>query len=127
MAQVSRGGGTVYFHGDHQGSLSLVTNGAGQKVYTANYHPFGDTAQSVGAKRTEWGYTGQKRDSLTGLYYYNARYYDPTMGRFITPDTIVQDPYDPQYLNRYAYCRNNPVNLVDPTGHISDWCTAPRF
>lgn len=121
VAQVSRGGGTVYFHGDHQGSLSSVTNGAGQKVYTANYHPFGDTAQSVGAKRTEWGYTGQKRDSATGLYYYNARYYDPTMGRFITPDTIVQDPYDPQYLNRYAYCRNNPVNLVDPTGHISDW------
>jgi RHS repeat-associated protein len=121
VAQVSSARGATYFHGDHQGSVSVVTDGAGAKVYTANYHPFGDTSQAIGAKRTEWGFTGQRRDEGTGLYYYNARYYDPTMGRFITPDTIVQDPYDPQYLNRYTYCRNNPVNLIDPTGHRSDW------
>ncbi|MFA5373957.1 MAG: RHS repeat-associated core domain-containing protein, partial [Candidatus Omnitrophota bacterium] len=39
------------------------------------------------------------------------------MKRFISPDTIVQSPYDPQSLNRYAYCRNNPIILVDPTGY----------
>ena len=48
---------------------------------------------------------------------HGARYYDPVLGRFITPDTIVQDPYDPQSLNRYAYCRNNPVKYIDPSGH----------
>ena len=56
------------------------------------------------------------------MYLWNihgARYYDPVLGRFITPDTIVQAPYDPQTLNRYAYCRNNPVKYIDPTGHIA--------
>jgi len=46
-----------------------------------------------------------------------ARYYDPAVGRFISPDAIVQDHHDPQSLNRYAYVRNNPVNLIDPTGY----------
>jgi RHS repeat-associated protein len=46
-----------------------------------------------------------------------ARYYDPAAGRFITPDTTVQSPYDPQTLNRFAYARNNPINFVDTDGH----------
>ena len=54
----------------------------------------------------------------TGLYYYGARYYDPEIGRFITADTIIQSPYDPQTFNRYTYCRNNPLKYIDPTGHI---------
>ncbi len=51
------------------------------------------------------------------MYYYGARYYDPSLGKFITPDTIVQNPSDPRTLNRYSYAGNNPVNLVDPNGH----------
>jgi hypothetical protein len=51
------------------------------------------------------------------LYYYGARYYDATIGRFISADTIVQSPFDPQSLNRYAYCRNNPLRYTDPTGY----------
>jgi len=62
-------------------------------------------------------FTGKKLDDETGLYYFGARYYDPLLGRFITPDTIVQNPSDPQTLNRYSYCGNNPINRVDPTGH----------
>jgi len=46
--------------------------------------------------------------------------YDPIIGRFISPDSIVQDWYDPQALNRYAYCRNNPLKYVDPDGHAWD-------
>lgn len=46
-----------------------------------------------------------------------ARYYDAAQGRFISADTVVQDPSDPQSLNRYAYVRNNPLNLVDPSGY----------
>jgi RHS repeat-associated protein len=65
-------------------------------------------------------YTGKELDS-TGLYYYGARFYSHELGRFITPDTIVQAPYDPQSLNRYSYCRNNPINYVDPTGHKWSW------
>ena len=51
-----------------------------------------------------------------GLYFYNARYYDPTIGRFISADTLIQAPFDPQSLNRYSYVRNNPLRYVDPTG-----------
>jgi len=50
--------------------------------------------------------------------FYNARYYDPGIGRFISPDTIVPDPANPQDLNRYSYVRNDPVNHVDPSGHV---------
>ena len=56
------------------------------------------------------------RVSLWQLH--NARYYDPVLATFITGDDIVQDWYDPQSLNRYAYCRNNPINKVDPDGHL---------
>jgi RHS repeat-associated protein len=56
----------------------------------------------------------------TGLYYYNARYYDPNIGRFISPDTIIPQPFNPQSLNRYSYCLNNPLKYIDPTGHGED-------
>jgi RHS repeat-associated protein len=52
-----------------------------------------------------------------GKTCYGARYYNPVIGRFITPDTYVQDPENPQTLNRYSYCGNNPVNRIDPSGH----------
>jgi RHS repeat-associated protein len=65
-------------------------------------------------------YIGQRADSLSGLYYYNARYYDPATGRFIQPDSIVPQPYNPSAWDRYAYVNNNPINRVDPTGHSVD-------
>ena len=52
----------------------------------------------------------------SGLYYHNARYYDASIGRFISADTVVPDPADPQHLNRYTYCLNNPLKYTDPTG-----------
>jgi len=58
-------------------------------------------------------------DEETGLYYFGARYYNPSLGRFITPDTIIPGFSDPQALNRYSYCLNNPINRVDPDGHWS--------
>jgi RHS repeat-associated protein len=64
-------------------------------------------------------YTGQENDSETGLDYYNARYYDPHIRRFIQPDDVVQDIYNPQALNVYSYALNNPLRYTDPTGHVS--------
>ncbi len=63
-------------------------------------------------------YTGQEYDSSTGLYFYQARYYDPLLGRFVQPDTIVSDPYSPMAWNRYTYVMNNPLRYTDPTGHL---------
>ena len=63
-------------------------------------------------------FTGQRLDAGTGLYYYGARYYDATIGRFISADTLVQSPANPQTLNRYSYVLNNPLRYVDPSGHV---------
>jgi RHS repeat-associated protein len=82
---------------------------------------FGVCRNSTGNLPTDKLFTGQRLDT-TGLYYYEARYYDPSIGRFISPDTIVQNPSDPQTLNRYTYCSNNPLRYTDPTGHgWGDW------
>jgi RHS repeat-associated protein len=63
-------------------------------------------------------YTGQIADPETGLYFYNARYYNPGLGRFLSPDTLVPTPGNPQSLNRYSYVENNPVKWTDPSGHF---------
>jgi len=64
-------------------------------------------------------YTGQMHDIETDLYYYNARYYDPVIGRFIQADPIVPDAYSTQNHNPYSYVRNNPISYVDPSGYFS--------
>ena len=56
----------------------------------------------------------------TGLMYYNARYYHPALGRFVSADTIVPEAGNPQSLNRYAYVLNNPLRYVDPNGNIPE-------
>ncbi|NIP28326.1 MAG: RHS repeat-associated core domain-containing protein, partial [Phycisphaerae bacterium] len=56
-----------------------------------------------------------------GLLDYNARYYNPLVGRFVAADTVVPDYQNPQKLNRYSYVRNNPLKYIDPTGH-ADVC-----
>jgi RHS repeat-associated protein len=63
-----------------------------------------------------FAYIGQMEDT-TGLYYLNARYYDPNLGLFISPDTIIPNPLEPMDYNRYAYGRGNPVKYSDPSGH----------
>ena len=70
-----------------------------------------------GGRTRKRGFTGQLLDG-TGFYYYNARYYDPTIGRFISADTVVPYPANPQNFNRYSYFLNNPLKYVDPSGHI---------
>jgi len=65
----------------------------------------------------KYKYTGKEKD-ITGLYYYGARYYDPTIGRFITRDPIKGSIMNPQTLNPYVYCLNNPMKYVDPDGQL---------
>ena len=65
-------------------------------------------------------YTTAKQNDYIKLTYMNARWYDSSIGRFISADTIVPDPTNPQSFNRYAYVRNNPINFTDPTGHCRE-------
>ena len=69
---------------------------------------------------TDQRFTGQRRDATIGLYDYNARWYDPALGRFVQPDPLVPDPGNPQALNRYTYVYNNPLRYTDPTGRCAE-------
>ena len=119
VAQV-KGTEVSYYHKDHLNSSTVMTNNSGTKVEETAYAPYGTMRAFTGTAVTNYRYTGKEIDPETNLYYYVARYYDPMMGRFITADSIVSDIYDPQDLNRYAYCRNNPMKYVDPDGHAAD-------
>jgi len=113
------GDGTVrYYHGDLLGSTTFVTQANGTAVTvvaSTSYEPFGRIEGTPPPVR--YSFTGQEYEQDTQLYDYDARLYDPTLGRFITADTIVPDPSDPQSLNRYSYARNNPLSRIDPDGH----------
>jgi RHS repeat-associated protein len=89
-----------YLHQDHLGSTTIVTDADGDAVFERSYDPWGNTRTESGTATTDRLYTGQRYDAVTGLYYYNARYYDPTIARFISPDTIVPGAGDPQGWNR---------------------------
>ncbi len=71
-----------------------------------------------GNTSSDYLYTGQRSKAELGLYYYGARFYDPTLGRFIQADTIVPQPGNPMAWDRYAYGFNNPSRYTDPSGHI---------
>lgn len=115
---------TYYYHGDHLGSSSIITDGSGTVIRNISYQPWGKVHSNTEAPGASTDYnppqkfTGQILDDSTDLYYYQARYYDPVLRRFITPDIYVQNKYDPQSLNRYSYCRNNPLKYTDPSGHF---------
>jgi len=100
--------------------ITVTNSGSGYSNPTVSITGGGGSGATatatVGVIDTSKQFTGQRLDS-TDLYYYNARYYDPTIGRFISPDTVVQNSANPQTLNRYCYCLNNPLKYTDPTGH----------
>ncbi len=106
-----------YFLPDHLGGTNLITNTSGTVIRTTKYMPYGSTYETSGTDDNDHKYTAQRLDDTTGLYYYGARYYDPSSGKFISPDSIVQATMDPQSLDRYAYVRNNPIVNIDPSGY----------
>jgi RHS repeat-associated protein len=83
--------------------------------WTQRYTPYGEQ-RSEAQVETDYRYTGQREEDGIGLYYYDARWYDPALGRFIQPDTIVPGASNTQALNRYSYVLNNPMKYTDPTG-----------
>ncbi|MEW5986447.1 MAG: RHS repeat-associated core domain-containing protein [Chloroflexota bacterium] len=112
--------GLYYVYTDHLGSTSRLSNSSGILVSgsDARYLPFGKYRVTPTAGLTDRGFTGHLHNDPLGLVYMNARYYVPYINRFLSADTIVPDPKNPQTFNRYAYALNNPIRYTDPTGHI---------
>ncbi|VVS94184.1 FG-GAP-like repeat-containing protein [Desulfoluna spongiiphila] len=111
-------GERVYYHKDHLGSSTALTDADGNSIETTDYLPFGGSRFEGGETIASYRFTDQELDPESGLYNYNARLYDPVIGMFVAPDFIVPDWTDPQSFNRYAYCRNNPLVYTDPSGHF---------
>ncbi|MDA0739883.1 MAG: hypothetical protein O2999_08555 [Nitrospirae bacterium] len=123
MKQVGSGS-TSYFHADHLGSTSVLTDATGVAEEHNAYLPYGDTHTHTGTSDVAYKFTGKERDTTTSLYFYEARYYDPVLGRFISPDTVIPDPQTPQTLNRYTYVVNNPIIYTDPSGRFFSFVAA---
>ncbi|MCP3996505.1 MAG: RHS repeat-associated core domain-containing protein [bacterium] len=113
--------GVDYLLSDHLGSTSVAHAADGSSTVRQYYYPWGGLRGTSGpVVDTDIGYTGQRLDTSTDLMYYNARYYDPAISRFVSADTIVPNPANPQDLNRYSYVRNNPIGYTDPSGHVRE-------
>lgn len=109
---MTRGGTTVFYHADGLGSITRITNEDGLVVQAYTYDSFGQLIAQSGTLANPYTYTGREFDPETGLYYYRARYYDPSIGRFLQEDPIGLLGG----INFYTYVRNNPINLTDPKG-----------
>ena len=102
---------------DIQGSTYSLLDESLQSQAGYEYGDFGET-KTTGSSENEICYTGAVYDDVTGLYYMNARYYDPETGRFISQDTYRGENADSGTWHLYTYCANNPINFTDPSGHI---------
>lgn len=112
--------GRVYLHGNHLRSTTAVTGATGALVTSLVYQPFGQVSAVDGPDEVRQKFTGKELDAETSLYYFHARYYDPSLGRFLTVDDRVSVT-GPRLdgLNLYAYGLNDPTGRTDPTGHFS--------
>jgi RHS repeat-associated protein len=119
---MQRGGeGTKYLLGDHLGSASVVLNADGTALGAQGYLPWGEVNFTEGTIDTEYTFNGQYDYSNFGLTYFNARWYDSSIGRFAQSDTIIPEASQgTQAWDRYAGLNNNPVRYSDPSGHNVD-------
>ena len=113
----------IYLHRDHLGSIALTTDENGVPESHSNYAPFGTQTSSADSSYPQnRGFTDHEHlavDAEAGLIHMNGRVYDPAIGRFLSPDPIIQDPYNSQNYNRYSYVLNNPLSMVDPSGYAA--------
>ena len=107
-----------FYRYDIRGSVTNIVDGEGSIVKSYDYDEFGVTTSTGDTFFNEVTFTGSVADA-SGLLYMNARYYNPATARFLSQDTYTGSASTPWTQHLYAYCNNNPVNMVDPTGHSS--------
>jgi RHS repeat-associated protein len=116
VSMIESGGsyaGTYYYHFDALGNVVALTNSNGNTVEVYEYDVYGKVGASDASHPNRFMFTGREFDKETGLYYYRARYYKAEIGRFLQADQVGYEAG----MNLYAYCDNNPWNVVDPFGN----------
>jgi RHS repeat-associated protein len=124
IARRDPSGNIFYYFADHLGtSRAILQAGQTAPCYDQDFYPYGrevphgsEIPAFVNTCPQNYKFTGKERDSESGLDNFGARYDSSQYGRFMTPDPLGGHLEDPQTLNRYAYVRNNPLSLTDPTG-----------
>ena len=107
------GVGFFYYHSNHQGSITQLTDSSGTVANSYVYDSYGRRLNVVESVIQPFSYTGREYDEESGLYFYRARYFDANTGRFFSEDPIGLKALD---QNLYNYVFNNPLNLIDPNG-----------
>ncbi len=118
-ATLNTNGGLMYYTYDGLGTVTALHDRHGDKIEDYRYDAFGNLQTGITSPYNLQGYTGHLYDDKSSLVFMNARWYNPSVGRFMSKDTYRGDLAVPQSLNQYAYVMNNPINYVDPTGHIA--------
>jgi len=127
---VSAGEKVYFYYADPAGTPLAISDATGSVVWRASYLPFGEETINLATVQNNKMFVGKEKDSESGLYYFSARYMDPTAGRFTSPDIAepinittgkINDKFltNLQRLNKYAYAGNNPYAYFDPQG--LDW------
>ena len=109
---VTKGGSTFFYHQDGLGSVTDLTDATGATAKSYSYDAYGNILESPGTLEQPYTYTGRELDAESSLYYYRARYYDSSTGRFLQKDPIGMEGG----LNLYRYVENNPANWIDSIG-----------
>ena len=114
--------GTKYYYiFNVQGDVIGILNQSGTQIVSYQYDPWGKVLSVDGSEASTIGqlnpirYRGYYYDTETGFYYLQSRYYDPTVRRFLNPDTLILEDAK---IDLISYCKNNPVNYVDPSGNV---------
>jgi len=117
-ASVSAAEQITYYHVDTLGSTVAATDESGALLWKEAYRPFGERIRKEDGDTNELWYTGKPHEEAMGLSYFGARWYDPTIGRFMAIDPVGVDEGNIHRFNRYAYANNNPYKFVDPDGQL---------
>ena len=116
-------GTTYYYRKNLQGDIINITDSTGAKAVTYTYNAWGKLMSMRGnmelAVNNPFRYRGYYYDVESGLYYLNSRYYDPQTGRFVNADSYVSTGQGITGTNMFAYCVNNPVNMIDTDGNLA--------
>jgi RHS repeat-associated protein len=102
--------GLSWLFGDHLGSTSLAVDMSASRTGEHRYRPYGENRFTFQSLPTTFDFTGQRVDSYINLLWYSSRWYDPALGRWIQPDSLVSEATQGvQAWGQYGYCQNNPV------------------